>query len=224
MPPEDDVRHRLLSLPLLSTLLALGCASGGASTSAGSASAASAASSSPASPAAADARIAQLRRSFDCEVGGSGVELCLAKDGMLGTLTRKRLEPVVLSTGTIYLRSVYRDRDWIYHDHVVVRIGDQELASEPQGANSASVTRREVRRNGRDSRGRNYEDYVAETVSYRGRSDGGIVEAIAKSGRAPVHVRFTGGPRQFEKALSDDERKLFAEAWELAALFRERAR
>ena len=32
----------------------------------------------------------------------------------------------------------------------------------------STVSRREVRRSGRDGRGRSYEDYVSEAVSYRG--------------------------------------------------------
>jgi hypothetical protein len=39
-------------------------------------------------------------------------------DGLVGSLSRKRIEPDITSSGTIFLRSVYRDRDWIHHDHV----------------------------------------------------------------------------------------------------------
>ncbi len=147
--------------------------------------------------------------------------MCSAKDGVVGTLVRKRLEPVVLSTGAISLRSVYRDRDWIYHDHVVVRIADRELRSVAQRADAPTVSRRVARRSERDSRGRATDGFISESVTYRGASDGGITEAIAKAGSVPVHVRFSGGPRQFEMTMSDAEKRLFASAWELAMLYRQ---
>jgi hypothetical protein len=169
--------------------------------------------------AATDARIARLKRSFDCDADrASGVEVCTVKDGIGGSLVRKRIEPVVVSTGVIHLRSVYRDRDWIYHDHVVVRIGDAVLRSEALPATSPDVSRRVVRRQERDREG-----YIAEQVSYRGRRDNGIVRAIAGGGSSEVVMQLAGGPRTFEKSLSDDEKRLFAEAYELAQLFAARA-
>ena len=206
----------------------LGCASSGAAPSAAApAATAPTASSSASSPvttgAAAKTRIAELRRAFDCETAAE-VDVCTAKDGVVGTLVRKRLEPVVLSTGTISLRSVYRDRDWIYHDHVVVRIADRELRTVAQRADAPTVSRRIARRSERDSRGRATDGYISESVTYRGASDGGIPEAIAKAGTAAVHVRFTGGPREFEMTMSDGEKRLFASAWELATLYRQQSR
>jgi hypothetical protein len=143
-----------------------------------------------------------------------------------GSLSRKRIEPVVTSSGTIFLRSVYRDRDWIYHDHVIVRIGDQEYVSDALPATSSDVTRRETRRQSSSDRrrGRYDEDrYVSETVRYRGGSDNGIVRAIAEAGDAKVAMRLAGGPRVFDKTLSNDEKRAFADAMELATLLRRRA-
>jgi len=178
------------------------------------------------SPQDVDARIARLRRSFECvDVEGAGF-VCSMKDGLVGSLSRKRIEPVVTSSGTIFLRSVYRDRDWIYHDHVIVRVGDREYVSEALPATSPDVTRRETRReSSRDRRnGRYTEDrYISESVRYRGGGDNGIVRAIAEAGDAKVSMRLAGGPRVFDKTLSGDEKRLFAEAMELAALLRRRA-
>jgi hypothetical protein len=167
------------------------------------------------------ARIARLKRSFDCtEVQAQQAFVCTMKDGMVGTLVRKRIEPVVTSNGTITLRSVYRDRDWIYHDHVVVRVGDQEYRTAVLASTSPDVSRRVVRRDARRGSSRVRDDYVDETLSYRRDSDNGIVRAIAGAGDLPVTMQLAGGPRHFEKVLSDDEKRLFREAVELAALLR----
>lgn len=170
------------------------------------------------------ARIAKLKRSFECvDVGNDGSFVCSMKDGMAGSLVRKRLEPVVTSSGTIFLRSVYRDRDWIYHDHVIVRIGDTELRTAPQPATSRNVSRREIRRTsslGNRDRGR--DDYVSELVSHRGADGDAIIQAIAGAGKSTVSMQLAGGPRSYEKKISDDERRLFSEAYELASLLRSR--
>jgi hypothetical protein len=174
-----------------------------------------------------DARIARLRRSFDCvDVEAASAFVCSMKDGLVGSLSRKRIEPVVTSSGTIFLRSVYRDRDWIYHDHVIARVGDQEYVSDALPATSPDVTRRETRRESSSDRrrGRYDEDrYISESVRYRGSSDNGILRAIAEAGDAKVTVRLAGGQRVFDKTLSSDEKRLFAEAMELATLLRRRA-
>ena len=178
------------------------------------------------SPKEIDARIARLRRSFECtDVEGAGF-VCSMKDGFVGSGSRKRIEPVVTSSGAIFLRSVYRDRDWIYHDHVIVRVGDKEYESEALPPTSPDVTRRESRReSSRDRRnGRYTEDRnVYETVLYRGRGDNGILRAIAEAGDAKVTMRLAGGPRVYDKELSGDDKRIFAEAMELAALLRRRA-
>ena len=174
-----------------------------------------------------DARIARLRRSFECiNVEGASDFVCSMKDGFVGSGSRKRIEPVVVSSGTIFLRSVYRDRDWIYHDHVIVHVGDREYVSDALPATSPDVTRRETRKeSSRDRRsGRYTEDRnISESVRYRGSSDNGILRAIAEAGDAKVTMRLAGGPRVFDKTLSDDEKRLFAEAMELATLLRRRA-
>lgn len=226
-PPHASI---LVQRFLVAAFLAVlpGCASSGAAPSTASPAGTAPTASSPASSsgttgAAAKSRIGELRRAFDCETV-SDVDVCSAKDGIVGTMVRKRLEPVVLSTGAISLRSVYRDRDWIYHDHVVVQIADRVLRSVAQRADAPTVSRRVARRSERDSRGRATDGFIAESVTYRGASDGGILEAIAKAGTASVHVRFTGGPRQFEMTMSDGDKRLFASAWELAVLYRQQSR
>lgn len=230
MPRSIRVQSEVLTFVALASLV--GCASGGAS---GGASAApvrtvqptatsNSASSAPSSDAETATRIARLKRSFDCTaVGEAGVFVCSMKDGVVGSLVRKRIEPVVTSSGTIFLRSVYRDRDWIYHDHVVVRVGETELRTTPLPATSPNVSRREVRRTsslGSRDRRRERDDYVDETVSYRGADGTAVINAIAQAGSAAVTMQLAGGPRTFEKTLSDDEKRLFAEARELAALLR----
>lgn len=176
----------------------------------------------------ADARIAKLKKSFDCtEVKERAAFVCFLKDGVAGSLVRKRIEPVVTSTGALFLRSVYRDRDWIYHDHVVVHIGEQELRTDAVESTSPQMSRRTVPRTGSSlgrgrNRGNERDDFIAETVSYRGRDESAIVEAIGAAGSAPVAMQLAGGARHFEKELSNDEKRLFAEAVELAQLIRAR--
>lgn len=224
------LRSELMTFVALASLG--GCASGGASGGASAATVrtvqptatASSASSTTLSNAESAARIARLKRSFDCTtVGDAGMFVCSMKDGVVGSLVRKRIEPVITSSGTIFLRSVYRDRDWIYHDHVVVRVGDTELRTTPLPPTSPNVSRREVRRTstlGSRDRRRERDDYVDESVSYRGADGRAVIDAIAKAGATSVTMQLAGGPRTFEKTLSDDEKRLFAEARELAALLR----
>ena len=173
-----------------------------------------------------DARIAHLRRSFECvDVEAASSFVCSMKDGFVGSRSRKRIEPVVTSSGTIFLRSVYRDRDWIYHDRVIVRVGDQEYVSDALPATSPDVTRRETRQeSSRDRRRGRYDEdrYISESVRFRGGSDNGIVRAIAEAGDAKVTMRLAGGPRVYDKTLSNDDKRLFAEAVELATLLRRR--
>ncbi len=175
-----------------------------------------------------DARIAKLKKSFDCtEVKERAAFVCFMKDGVAGSLVRKRIEPVITSTGALFLRSVYRDRDWIYHDHVVVKIGDRELRTDAVEPTSPQMSRRNVPRTGSNlgrgrNRGNERDDYIAETVSYRGADESAIVEAIGAAGDASVAMQLLGGPRHYEKELSNDEKRLFAEAVELAQLIRAR--
>jgi hypothetical protein len=215
------MRHRVC---IGLALCLAGCASGGSTTERSGVRSVSAATSTGANaPGDAEARIARLKRSFECtDVPSASAFVCSVKDGIVGSRVRKRIEPVVTSSGTIFLRSVYRDRDWIYHDHVVVRIGEREWQTASLPAESPDVLRRESRRDsGRNSR--DNERYIAETLSYRGGSDNGIVRAIAQAGDATVSMRLSGGPRLYEKVLSNDEKQLFSDAYELAALLRTRA-
>jgi hypothetical protein len=153
--------------------------------------------------------------------------VCFLKDGIGGSMVRKRIEPAITSTGALFLHSVYRDRDWIYHDHVLVQIGDRERRTEAVESTSPQMSRRTVPRTGSSlgrgrSRGNERDDFIAETVSYRGEDESAIVQAIGAAGSAPVTMQLAGGPRHFEKALSKDEKRLFAEAVELAQLIRAR--
>lgn len=224
-------RARYLGVTSVAVAALGGCASAGGSGGASAPpvrpvqpTATAAASSSASGDTETAARIARLKRSFDCAtVGDAGMFVCSMKDGVVGSLVRKRIEPVITSSGTIFLRSVYRDRDWIYHDHVIVRVGEKELRTAPLPATSPLVSRREVRRTsslGSRGRQRERDDYVDESVSYRGADGTAVIEAIAQAGPAVVTMQLSGGPRTFEKTLSDDEKRLFSEARELAALLR----
>src|SRR5690349_14454366 len=76
-------------------------------------------------------RIEQLASLFDFEKDGdTGEGWYTVKDPLAGSMVRKRIEPFIHSSGRISLRSVFRNEDWIYHDQIVVRIGDREVASE----------------------------------------------------------------------------------------------
>jgi len=171
-------------------------------------------------------RIEQLAGLFDFEREGTSAEgWYRVKDPIAGTNVRKRIEPVIHSSGRIYLRSVFRNTDWIYHDQVAVKIGDRELESARIPASDGRNTRRviqdaeyETRGNRRTERKR----YVGETILFTNGADNGILNAIAADPSKPIELRFVGRELSHTQTMSDDDKKRIAAGVELAKLLRER--
>ena len=174
----------------------------------------------------ASGRIDQLARLFDFEKDGdTGEGWYSVKDPIAGMLVRKRIEPFIHSSGRISLRSVFRNEDWIYHDQIVVRIGDREVASEripgTDRRNTRRVTQKEEydqRNNRRETRKR----YISETILFTNGADNGILAAIARDPSQPVELRFVGRELFHTQTMSDDDKKRIAAGVELARLLREK--
>ena len=180
-----------------------------------------------ASPAASpDARIAQLASLFEFEREPSSDEgWYRVKDPLAGSPVRKRIEPVISTSGTIYLRSVFRHDDWIFHDQIVVRIGDRELESAHIPASDRRNSRRvtqDATSETRDARRTTQKRYISETILFTNGADNGILAAIAANPSLPVELKFVGRELSHTQAMSDDDKKRIAAGVELARLLREK--
>jgi hypothetical protein len=173
-----------------------------------------------------DARIAQLASLFELEPDADGQGGWYSvKDPLAGSLVRKRIEPVVSSSGTIYLRSIYRNEDWLYHDQIVVRIGDRELETARIPASDRRNSRRvtqQAESGTRDARRTTQKRYISETILFTNGADNGILAAIAADPSAPVELRFVGRDLSHAQPMSDDDKKRIAAGVELARLFRDK--
>ena len=180
-----------------------------------------------ASPAAnPDTRIEQLASLFDYEREPSSDDgWYRVKDPFAGSLVRKRIEPVVSSSGTLYLRSVFRNDDWIYHDQIVVRIGDREIESSQIPASDRRNTRRvtqEATSETREARRTTQKRYVSEMILFTNGSDNGILAAIAANSSQAIELKFVGRELSHTQPISDDDKKRIAAGVELARLLREK--
>jgi len=166
-----------------------------------------------ATPAATpEGRIAQLAAMFDFErdvITGEG--WYTVKDPFTARLVRKRIEPVVHSSGRIYMRSIYRDDGWLFHDQVQARVGDRVLET----AKVPSFDRRNSRRvlDGK---------FIGETIAFTDGADNGILDAIAAEPALPVVVRFVGRDAVHTQEMSEDDKRRIAAGVELARLLRAR--
>jgi hypothetical protein len=141
------------------------------------------------------------------------------------TNVRKRIEPVIHSSGRIYLRSVFRNTDWIYHDQVVVRIGDRDFESDRIPISDRRNTRRVIQDaeyGRRGSRRTEQKRYVGETILFTNGADNGIMNAIAADPSKPAELRFVGRELSHAQTMSDDDKNRIAAGVELARLLRER--
>ncbi|HUQ81052.1 MAG TPA: hypothetical protein VM076_07945 [Gemmatimonadaceae bacterium] len=172
------------------------------------------------------ARIEQLAGLFDFEKDGdTGEGWYSVKDPIAGSLVRKRIEPFIHSSGRISLRSVFRNEDWIYHDQIVVRIADTEIASERIPGTDRRNTRRVTQKEEYDQRNDRRvtrKRYISETILFTNGSDNGILAAIARDPSQPVELRFAGRELSHSETMSDDDKRRIAAGVELARLLRER--
>lgn len=108
--------------------------------------------------------------------------------------------------GRTYLASQYTGDDWIFHDHIVVRIGEQVLRSVP----IPSYSDQNDRTNGSGS--------VWEILSMTGGEDNGILAAIAAAGDEVIRVRFEGDQRAKDIVLTKRDRDAIRAGVQLGAL------
>jgi hypothetical protein len=172
-----------------------------------------------------EARIAQLASLFEFErEAGTAEGVYTVKDPLAGSLVRKRIEPVIHSSGMIYLRSIYRGDEWIHHEQIRARVGDRELESALiPGTDKRNLRRVTDRRDDkRTSRSSGNARYVSETILFTGGADRGILQAIAADPALPVEIRFVGRDLSHTQTMSDDDKKRIAAGVELARLLRAR--
>jgi hypothetical protein len=176
-----------------------------------------------ASPAA---RIEQLATLFDYEADGTtGEGWYRVKDPIAGTMVRKRIEPVIHSSGRIYLRSIFRNTDWIYHDQIVVHVGDRDYESDRIPIADRRNTRRVLQEAEYERRGNQrteHKRYIGETILFTNGADNGIMNAIAADPSRPAELRFVGRDLIHTQIMSDDDKRRVAAGVELARLLRER--
>jgi hypothetical protein len=115
----------------------------------------------------------------------------------------------VADDGRSYLISHYTGDNWIFHDKIVVRIGDRILRS----AVIPSYSDLNVRNN---SGGQ-----VWEYLHFTGGQDNGIMEAIAATADTPaVRVRFEGDEHLKDIVLSSRDRVAIRDAYRLGSLIK----
>lgn len=122
---------------------------------------------------------------------------------------RSHLEAPVTAEGRIYLKSYFIGSEWIFHDRLVVRLGDRviETAVVPSFSDE----------NQRELRG----TFVTETLHFTSASDGGLLARLAADTVSPALLRLEGGPRTQEYPLGRAQRRALAEAFELAGILRQ---
>lgn len=208
-------RNLLIGVGILIVLWAIGSGGGGSTPT----SAASSAATPPTPPqrtaeeraadsTAAAARFAELARSFrfkgdEIEGGGWWSHTRQAGDN------RKTLRANVAYDGRTYLEARYSAEDWIFVDHIIVKIGDQVLRSTPQPSYSDRVHR--------DNAG----GRVWESIHMTGGIDNGILAAVAAADTATVKVRFQGDKYYSDIELSQAEKAAIRDAVELGTLLKE---
>lgn len=121
---------------------------------------------------------------------------------------RKTLKAHVREDGFIYLESQWYGNDWIFHNHIKVRVGSLILSS-PTIETSNKYNKQE----GAGS-------HFWENVYYRETGDNGIIQAIADSTSKPVKVRFEGRKFNHDIILTDEEKRSFKESYELSEILK----
>lgn len=152
-------------------------------------------------------RLAVLKRSFEFDgdaVRGGGwyTHRRFAND-----FGRPMLWVPVEHTGHFYLSSLYRGDSWIFHERVVVRIGDRVIES-PSLSRLSANNRTEVLYGG-----------IKEELHFVG-SDGGVLGAIAADSTSKIVVRLEGREKYWDFTLSAGDRRAIRESVELARLLK----
>lgn len=159
--------------------------------------------------AAAAARYATIRKQFTFradEVEGGGWYTAKSQS-VDNTWNRTYLSINVAWNGRTYLASHYYGDDWIFHESIIVRIGDAVLRSVPIPSYDDS----NVRHNSGGS--------VWETLHLTGDRDAGILDAIVKApDDAVIRVRLDGDQRQRDFTLAARDRSAIRAGVEMGKL------
>lgn len=121
---------------------------------------------------------------------------------------RKTLKAHVREDGFIYLESQWYGNDWIFHNHIKVRVGSLILSS-PKVETSNKNNKQEGAGN-----------HFWENVYYRETGDNGIIQAIADSTSKPVKVRFEGRKFNRDIILTDEEKRSLKESYQLSEILK----
>lgn len=119
---------------------------------------------------------------------------------------RTRLIVNVNRSGRTYLEAFYRGEDWIFFDHLVVRIGPRLLETSTIPSYSDQ------------SRRDNGGGVVWEHLHFYNNDDNGVLRAIADADTATVRVRFQGDERHRDLTLTAADKQAIREAVELGKL------
>lgn len=112
---------------------------------------------------------------------------------------------VVRADGMWYLESHYTGNDWVFHERIDARIGDEVLSTEAVPGYDDSNSRH------------NSGDRVWETIAFTRGRDRGLAERIAStSDSTPIVIRFSGSGGARDIRLSGRDRRAIREAIELA--------
>lgn len=158
----------------------------------------------------ARATFIRLRPRFSCrpdEVKGGGWYTAL------GWTPRELWDATYLDApltdqGRVYLRSNLARKGWIFHERLIVRVGDQVLQTETVPSFDPS--------NERD----NGSDFIFETIHFTQNRDAGVLAAIASNADKVIRVRFEGDQRSYDVVLTNANKRVIRDAVELGGALR----
>lgn len=165
----------------------------------------------PAKLAADKARLAELKTKFNYKYDEFEKKGWYeAKSQVVAnTFNSQMLKVNVNNVGYAYLEDQYYGDDWLFHDHVEVKIGDAIYKSD------------EIPSYDPNNSTNNSSGSVWENISYTADRDNGIIKAIAESGDAPVKVRFAGGSAGVKDfTLTKRDQQAIKDAYELSNLIK----
>ena len=124
------------------------------------------------------------------------------------TSGRTTLKAHVREDGFIYLESQWYGKDWIFHSHIKVKVG-QLLLSSPKVESYNKYNKQQYSG-----------DTFWENVYYLESGDNGIIQAIADSTAKPVKVRFEGRKFHRDTYLTPEEKQSIRESHELSEVLK----
>ncbi len=121
---------------------------------------------------------------------------------------RKTMKAHVREDGFIYLESQFYGNDWIFHNHIKVKVGSLYLSSP------------KIESYNKNNKQQYAGDTFWENVYYRETGDNGIIQAIADSTSKPVKVRFEGRKFNRDIVLTAEEKQSIKDSYELSVVLK----